>query len=102
MSAPKHTPGPWFVEMSPSLGTEGVRILWDVHSTDRVGIARSQSQEHLGNSGIHEGECRANARLIAAAPDLLEALQALDLSGHTPAVWDLAKRAMAKATGGDA
>lgn len=75
MSASKHTPGPWYAEMSPSLGTENVRILWDVHSHDRVGIARSQSQEHLGERGIHEQECRANAQLIAAAPDMLSALR---------------------------
>jgi hypothetical protein len=40
----------------------------------------------------------ANARLIAAAPTLLEALQRLDQFGHTQATWDFAKRAIAIAT----
>ncbi|QNH21212.1 hypothetical protein HEP73_02124 [Xanthomonas sp. GW] len=41
----------------------------------------------------------ANAQLIAAAPDLYEALQRLDQFGHTDATWDYALRAMAKARG---
>ena len=40
-----------------------------------------------------------DARLIAAAPDLLAALQALDRNGHTEATWFIAKKAIAKATG---
>ncbi len=44
-------------------------------------------------------EIEANARLIAAAPDLLEALKRLDQHGHTQATWDFALRAMAKANG---
>lgn len=46
-----------------------------------------------------EEEDRANARLIASAPDLLAALKALDTNGHTQATWALALRAIAKAEG---
>lgn len=44
-------------------------------------------------------ETEANARLIAAAPDLLEALKRLNQYGHTQATWDFAMRAIAKANG---
>ncbi len=48
-------------------------------------------------SAIHDG------RLIAAAPDLLEALQTLvsqrDAHFHTAAAWDAARTAIAKANG---
>lgn len=62
-----HTPGPWVVWENPSGGAEveaaGVSIA-DVKS--RGGVPHP-TQEH----------CLANARLIAAAPDMLEALNAL-------------------------
>lgn len=40
-----------------------------------------------------------DANLIAAAPDLLAALEGLDRDGWTPARWEAAVRAMAKARG---
>lgn len=46
-------------------------------------------------------ECRANGRLMAASPDLLEALRAVIEMGNrdNPDVWVLAQNAIAKATG---
>lgn len=52
--------------------------------------------------GKHTEEARANARLIAAAPELLEALIELCAAPnkHRPErVWDQARAAIAKAKG---
>lgn len=55
----KHTPGPWIVELGNQIST---------HEFQPVGVA------HV----MRQGGCEeANARLIAAAPDMLEALQAI-------------------------
>lgn len=87
-----HTPGPWEACDPGDYGDfdgESRVILGDdkriavVHWSPRLNTAQSD----------------ANARLIAAAPDLLAALMALDERGHTQATWSIAKRAMAKALG---
>jgi hypothetical protein len=65
MSA-KHTPGPWAAWQNKS---ESGSNYWRIRTApEKYGL-----QDNLG------GYCgEANARLIAAAPDLLEALQAED------------------------
>jgi hypothetical protein len=73
----KHTPGPW--TMSRPMGTghlEG-REPWFWVSADRT----LHLQVTACPDGFVAGENEANARLIAAAPELLEALQ-LALSAH--------------------
>lgn len=60
MSAAKHTPGPWFVD--------GVRFVRQEPAPRHV-ICRLPTTRNEGD-----------ARLIAAAPDLLEALQDLTLN----------------------
>lgn len=81
-----HTPGPWAVE-------DARRVLG---STD------------YGRSVMRDAEVEANARLIAAAPDMLAALRrlldcpALRLEGHEyedELAIDLARHAIAKAEG---
>ena len=64
-AAAQHTPGPWAVEDNPWGGTPHVR-------TDRRRLLRMLAEN---NQQIAEAE--ANARLIAAAPDLLAALEAV-------------------------
>lgn len=68
----KHTPGPW--RLTESILEDG-RPFFSIAGADRVdlGYLSLRSAEEL----------TANARLIAAAPDLLEALEAVidDLSG---------------------
>lgn len=61
-----HTPGPWAACQPDSNFTRGCRVIKDV--------------EHKNVADImsHRGAGYANARLIASAPDLLAALQALD------------------------
>jgi hypothetical protein len=61
----KHTPGPWKVA---SGFIQAPRR--DTSKQHDIDVARVQL-----DSGLYAGEFDANARLIAAAPDLLEALR---------------------------
>jgi len=75
MSAAKHTPAPWEVRG------------WSIkHPGNGVRIARVEEPDkrlkQFGDYEEDEAVCRANARLIAAAPDLLEALQAIENALH--------------------
>lgn len=68
----KHTPGPWHIER----GTE-VYVRADVeHHVGPICSMRSRL-DYPGMDPIIAETLDANARLIAAAPDLLAALQAL-------------------------
>ena len=67
MSESKHTPGPWTAKYDPQL-----RALIQIYSTeDRILVAV------LPDRGTVEAmsEIEANANLIAAAPDMYEALE---------------------------
>lgn len=92
MKERKHTPGPW--------EAFGGHVL--EHSR-RIRIC--QCDELPGQSDM---ELNANAALIAAAPELLAALESLSefADNHTPLhsgalVWTEARSAIAKATGGE-
>jgi len=94
MSA-KHTPGPWLSSFSG--GTAAY-----ICESDGTTVVRLDTLE---NSSSHH-HLSANASLIAAAPDLLKALQEIcewteryTAPGHPIAT--VAKRAIAKATGGE-
>ena len=74
----EHTPGPWRVHPAPygwdifnPWGDE-IKPQWvaAVHTT----VGAMSVRERLGMHPSRE-ECAANARLIAASPDLLEALR---------------------------
>ena len=90
MTTAKHTPGPWYATTMGKAGWVDVFA----HGVDiPIASTRHQDQE-------------ANARLIAAAPELLEALQSvldncLDSEGLCTA-HAKARAAIAKATGGAA
>lgn len=77
----KHTPGPWHV-------ANGVQI-----RSARDQIAKVWS--------MRNGEGNANARLIAAAPELLASLQVLVENGGIgpESMFDDAREAIFKATG---
>lgn len=88
MSKQSYTPGPWDYwsgynpvdELEAQITTEDGDIV----------IASYNRQ-------IPEGE--ANAKLLAAAPELLEALVALvECEQTTPELWETARAAIAKAT----
>ena len=90
----KHTPGPW----TPEFG-EAYRVRAQ-QDGGQVAIMMNLKGQH-GMAGRRTGEeVAANARLIAAAPDLLEALKTM------LAIWedgsdaaDKARAAIAKAGG---
>ena len=64
----KHTPGPWELRgWSVKCPTNNFRVA-------RIGEA-DKALRQFGDYEDMEAECRANARLIAAAPELLEACQ---------------------------
>ena len=99
-----HTPGPWeFVpKLTASENHRGFFIRAEKPTKNgKWALAEVQPGDEDGNLG------RANARLIAAAPDLLEALELIakgydegqSLSGTNCA--DIARAAIAKATGKD-
>jgi hypothetical protein len=70
MSEIKHTPGPW------TLNRHGAIVGGEFHQYTN-GAGQSQLAMAVGGNGIDESQRSANARLIAAAPELLEALVAL-------------------------
>lgn len=66
-----HTPGKWAVHWAMAQGGEAHHIVDDRDMDDLSVIATVLFHDDV------EGETKANARLIAAAPDLLAALQDL-------------------------
>ena len=88
MAKPKHTPGPW----KTSHGRRGAAS--QVHSalgSVICGIIYATSKEG--------GDMKANARLIAAAPDLLEALDKIERETIDKKIQEIARKAIQKAEG---
>lgn len=82
----KHTPGPWFTKGKFDSGFFGSTT--EVRSEDRTVVAFVIS----GNDH--------NASLIAAAPELLAALnEVVRISDRKHDAWDAARAAIAKAEG---
>jgi hypothetical protein len=97
MSEHKHTPGPWVVDKAPSmLGGNGFTV--------RAGGAIICTAFPGASTDRIEPVAELNARLIAAAPELLEALKAVQtfIEGKPDAVepFGMVRAAIAKATGG--
>ena len=94
MEKTKHTPGPWTADNSIARVYSGARFVADAMS----------GQPKLG---AQLDEDRANARLIASAPDLLEACETIlsalrweeDRSGTTYNGYESLQAAIAKAKG---
>ena len=82
----KHTPGPWSYQ-------EWGRLILD------SGQGSSQLQVATVALNTRRDEGTANARLIAAAPELLEALEDIVSNGYGMYAAKLARAAIAKATG---
>lgn len=78
MSEKKHTPGPWEIKDGRYIDSPSGWIA-DVLSYPAYRAATDNDSE----------EQKANARLIAAAPDLLEALKACELAMDTAALHGL-------------
>ena len=92
----KHTPGPWNIGSSDlpvsrmSIHCKGHKD--SCHSTVALMVSR-------GVIGISHDEEFANARLIAAAPDLLDVLEELVAEFGVCGLTEKARAAIAKATG---
>lgn len=82
----KHTQGPWVVTDFCTEGEADVAV-WtshDPHTGKSICECHFDSQEDLdrGEDGCSQLEAEANAKLIAAAPILLEALTRLIATFH--------------------
>ena len=83
-----HTPGPWVTEVIDTIN--GEPAYWHIVQQSTKGVVGDVQSVNF-----------ADARLIAAAPDLLEALQNLENDdGSIPHhAWAMVQTAIAKATG---
>lgn len=76
----KHTPGPWGCELQRDIDEEGNGYCWAVTALTREQRERSKpGVDYIQNPAYANTE--ANARLIAAAPGLLAALEAIANGG---------------------
>lgn len=91
----KHSPGPW-VTANPRAG------FWQVFQDGEPDKGAIAVLDHSndGHPGFKYVTVPANAKLMAAAPDLLEACQNLENdNGAIPKhAWDLIQKAIKKAT----
>lgn len=77
MSEAKHTPGPWTVErLSSEYGSYRIGPAWKRHRAMLIPVAIDKRVDR-SHGAMEHGEHDANARVIAAAPDLLEAAKGL-------------------------
>lgn len=100
----KHTPGPWSADFHP--GEPITAAIQPGRRQDEWRINPPVGDMSNGVSivaSVHGPNMARNARLIAAAPDLLEALQGLvamtEGKGQTDC-WDIARAAITRATKG--
>ena len=82
----KHTPGPWVIESRTNKG---------------AGFSIIAKEAHFSCAGVAHYIGEADARLIAAAPDLLEALKRMreKYGEYACEICEIADSAIAKATG---
>ena len=84
----KHTPGPWYAKEWSAKDDDGAPLCggWNIIDRMEVRIPLSDMEGDID-------EAEANALLIAAAPDLLEALQSiLDMCNEDSHARDYASR----------
>ena len=95
----KHTPGPWFASALRTHSAQGSRDGCDIGADDGTSVGIVYALDlWLPTEACRDGETEANAALVAAAPDLLAALEAM-LLGNKHLAPELARAAIAKATG---
>ena len=94
----KHTPGPWLIR-------KGDEWTHDIVTIDGEMPDGTPSYWNVASANHLRDEVKANVRLIAAAPDLLAALEALcrqmEFDDREPLGWEsfkAARAAIAKAT----
>lgn len=88
----KHTPGPWQVGAG---GNAHANRVWTADMRPIVNLCSMST-----GIAMYDPEAQANARLIAAAPELLEVVRELIEAGHEDAaLMRRAELSIAKATG---
>ena len=94
----KHTPGPWTVNTEDYTNAIGIECKVDGigHTVVTDQFCYPSFQQHPSKEKL------ANAYLIAAAPDMLEALLNLEDDDNSipPHAWDLVQAAISKAVNG--
>jgi len=90
-----HTPGPWYAEGMGGIQMDGVRDGYMINSAEQRRIAVM----HV--SSVPRNERWPNANLIAAAPDLLAALEEVQsgAKGDSVDMWLRVEAAIKKAKG---
>lgn len=107
----EHTAGPWLHDPRNKLYSDAPFVVWTSKGPG-YGTVASTNPNHLSYTGHEKSRKAADARLIAAAPELLEALEQTthvleqirpDPRWTAPAANAvlLAREAIAKAKGGD-
>ena len=77
----QHTPGPWRADFAMMGGcVQGFSIVAE-HGTHWHPVAYQSTYQHTNSECYEPAERQANARLIAAAPDMLGALLGLRAMG---------------------
>jgi hypothetical protein len=96
----KHTPGPW-AKHNPSNPTQTALIVRELPNHKRTVVAVIPDHLQFGNASVTDWlEMESNARLVAAAPEMLVALQAIaDMTIEGGAINQLARAAIIKAVG---
>ena len=110
------TQGPWHVDIDKRGGNWTYSIRDVATTPNGIGSQIATVNQHVRlpplSSGIRESAVSGNAALLAAAPDLLEALQEIlpeisrlnQARGETvfnPTATNMARKAIARATQGD-
>jgi len=92
----KHTPGPWEARFN----LHGQAVVNGIHGIQVAHFGDNSVYSKDGSYSISKEEAMANARLFAAAPDLLEAAKdILDLKRTGREAWEKLKAAIKKAGG---
>lgn len=100
MSDDKFTPGPWAVFYDHPDIPENIAYIRPASGADYDAHEEIAMVFCCGPETPGSDTARANARLLAAAPDLLEALiWVVRISDRKHDAWDAARAAIAKARG---
>lgn len=97
----KHTPGPWSICRN---GECSCGFIWsgceEMHIATAYDVRSIGHFDHASDAAPSREEAMANGRLIAAAPELLEALRGvLRVADRKTDEFDAARAAISKATG---
>ena len=91
----EHTPGPWVFECE-DVGSYGSTFWLDSENGEEI---ICQSEDPYEGVLIKGDDFIANARLIAAAPEMLEALEVIERYSTCKITREVATEAVAKAKG---